>query len=112
MIGLAHNWGKVPKWLTMTLYITLGWFGAFLTFYLYPYYLNIGGVITLILGGIFYTVGGYIYTTETPTSHQLGFPGKFGFHEVWHVTVIAGAATHWALMYFYVLPYETANNAN
>ena len=105
MIGLAHHFSKVPKWMTMTLYITLGWFGAFLGLYLYPTYLPMSGIALLILGGLWYTVGGYIYTTEQPSSHYL-IPGKFGFHELWHIFVIAGAATHWCLMYWYVLPYN------
>jgi hemolysin III len=86
MVGLLHHFVKTPKWLTMTLYITLGWFGAFLALYLYPTYLQLGGIVLLILGGVFYTVGGYIYTTEQPSSDLL-IPGKFGFHELWHIFV-------------------------
>ena len=88
----------------MTLYITLGWFGAFLALYLYPIYLPMGGILLLILGGVFYTVGGYFFTTEYPPS-ELVIPKRFGFHEIWHLFVILGAGTHWFLMYFYVLPY-------
>lgn len=105
MIGLSMHFQKVPKWMTMTLYITVGWFGAFLGLYLYPMYLPLGGMAFLIVGGLWYTVGGYIYTTERPSSQYL-VPGKIGFHELWHIFVILGAATHWALMYYYVLPYQ------
>ena len=49
--------------------------------------------------GVAFTIGGYIYTTEEPNP----IPGKFGFHEIWHVAVIVGAAFHYAVMYFYVL---------
>jgi hemolysin III len=86
MVGLSHHFVKTPKWLTMTLYITLGWFGGFLALYLYPTYLQLNGIMLLILGGAFYTVGGYIYTTEQPSSDRL-IPGKFGFHELWHIFV-------------------------
>lgn len=33
-------------------------------------------------------------------------PGKFGFHEIWHIFVILGALSHWCLMFFYVLPWH------
>jgi hemolysin III len=105
MVGLSLHFEKVPKWTTMTLYITLGWFGAFLSLYLYPDYLPVGGIALLILGGLWYTVGGYIYTTEKPS---IIIPKSFGFHELWHIFVILGAATHWILMYHYVLPYQAS----
>lgn len=101
VVGLSVT----PKWVTMTLYITLGWFGAFLSFYLYPTYLPVGGIALLILGGVWYTIGGYVYTTEWPSSDHI-VPGRVGFHELWHIFVILGAATHFAMMYVYVLPYQ------
>ena len=36
MFFVHDNFDKSPKWLTMTLYVTLGWLGAFLTFWLLP----------------------------------------------------------------------------
>ncbi|KAL7576875.1 hypothetical protein ACA910_006641 [Epithemia clementina (nom. ined.)] len=92
---------KLPKWLSMTLYITMGWLGACMAYWLIPY-LGFGGMALLVLGGVFFTVGGYVFYTEQPNP----YPGKFGFHEIWHIAVILGAITHWILMYFYVLPWE------
>ena len=91
----------LPRWFSTTLYITIGWFGAILAFWLFP---EIGwsGLFVFILGGVCYTVGGYIYTTEQPNP----IPGTFGFHEIWHVAVVLGAGCHYAVMYFYVLPWE------
>lgn len=92
---------KLPKWLTMTSYITLGWIGACMTYWLIPK-LGLGGFGWFLLGGVLYTLGGYVYTTEEPNP----YPGRFGFHEIWHVAVILAALAHWILMYFYVLPYN------
>ena len=97
----ATYFDKVPKWFTMTIYITLGWFGAFLALWLKDYMLP-GGIVLLIAGGVLYTVGGVIYTSEQPNP----IPGKFGFHELWHLFVIMAAATHWLMMFLYVLPYQ------
>ena len=93
--------GFIPKWMSMTMYITIGWLGAFLAMYITP---NIGlsGLLVFILGGLCFTVGGYIYTTEKPNP----FPGYFGFHEIWHCFVILGAFFHFAVMFWWVLPWE------
>ena len=67
---------RIPKWLSMTTYITMGWLGGILAIWLFP------------------------KVRPNPV------PGKFGFHEIWHVAVILGAAFHYAVMYFYVLMWE------
>mmetsp|Transcript_8289 Transcript_8289/g.16507 ORF Transcript_8289/g.16507 Transcript_8289/m.16507 type:complete len:283 (-) Transcript_8289:281-1129(-) len=92
---------RLPKWMSMTMYITIGWLGAFLSLWLIPM-IGMGGMVVFVMGGIWYTVGGYIYTSEQPNP----YPGKFGFHEIWHIAVILGAGSHFALMFFYVLPWQ------
>jgi hemolysin III len=99
MLSTALWFSKIPKWLSMTMYITLGWLGACMTYWLIPV-LGWSGFGLFLLGGVLYTAGGYVYTTEKPNP----VPGKFGFHEIWHVAVVLAAACHWLLMYFYVLP--------
>lgn len=99
---LCKEFDKVPKWMTMTMYLSLGWFGGLLLLCIYPTYLPIGGAALMVGGGVFYSVGGYIYSSERPNP----IPGHFGFHELWHIFVILGAATHWMMMYLYVLPYD------
>jgi hemolysin III len=101
MIFTMKMHGRIPKWLSMTSYLTLGWLGALMTYWLYGV-LGLSGVGLFVLGGLFFTVGGYVYTVEKPNP----IPGSFGFHEIWHVAVILGAASHWCLMYFYLLPYK------
>jgi hemolysin III len=64
--------------------------------------LGTAGFMLFIGGGICYTVGGYIYVTEHPNP----YPGRFGFHEIWHVAVMLGAAIHWIMMYAYLLPWK------
>ena len=99
MMATALWFAKIPKWLSMTMYITLGWLGACMTYWLIPK-IGAAGFALFLLGGVLYTAGGYVYTTEQPNP----FPGTFGFHEIWHVAVVLAAATHYLLMYFYVLP--------
>ena len=85
---------EVPKWFTQTLYLCLGWMGIVLAWPLYQQ----SGVIPLLLllsGGFFYSTGAIIFIIEKPNP----FPGKFGFHEIWHILVLAGAATHAGMMF-------------
>lgn len=91
----------LPKWMSMTMYITMGWIGAFLATWILPM-IGMGGLVVFIVGGVFFTAGGYVYTVEHPNP----YPGVFGFHEIWHVAVILGAACHYCLMFFYVLPWK------
>ena len=44
-------------------------------------------IFWLIAGGVIYTLGALVYALKL-----FDFvPGKFGFHEVWHIFVILGA---------------------
>lgn len=93
---------RIPKWMSMTMYITIGWFGGILSFWLVPA-IGMDGFGLFIMGGVAYTVGGYVYSAEKPNL----IPGKFGFHEIWHIAVVLGAGLHYGVMYFYVLPWES-----
>ena len=101
MLMTVFLFQKIPKWMSMTIYISMGWIGAFMTYWLYPF-IGFSGIFLLTLGGVFFTAGGYVYSTEEPNP----VPGRFGFHEIWHIAVILGVASHWCLMFFYVLPWE------
>ena len=89
---------NLPKWITNTMYISMGWVGTVIAFPIFPA-IGWGGIFFLALGGIFYSGGFLIFYIERPNP----LPGKFGFHEIWHILVILGAAAHYLLMYFYVL---------
>jgi len=90
---------NAPRWLTAGLYLLMGWLalaglGEILS--------NIppGALTWLMLGGLFYTFGAVIYILKKPDP----FPGVFGFHEIWHIFVILGAFSHFALMLLYIAP--------
>ncbi len=97
-IVLRSVWTKVPKWVTNTLYITLGWTAALLAGVAasvpWP------ALVLMAVGGLIYTVGFTVYVIERPNP----FPGVFGFHEIWHVLVVLAALLHYILIYFFVLP--------
>lgn len=90
----------LPKKYSTALYLAMGWMGAFIA---YPIFkaLHLEGVAGILVGGVFYTTGAAMFFFEKPNP----VPGRFGFHEIWHLFVVAGATSHLYVMYFYVLPY-------
>jgi hemolysin III len=58
----------------------------------------VGALVWLLAGGLLYTLGAVIYITK-----KLDFiPGKFGFHEVWHIFVTLGAFSHFILIAYFI----------
>ena len=90
---------KIPKWVTNTIYISMGWVGIVMIYRLYTS-IGIKGVIMILLAGLFYTIGSFIFYLEKPNP----IPNKFGFHEIWHIFVIMGALTFSLFMYICILP--------
>jgi hemolysin III len=89
---------ELPKYLTNTLYIALGWVTVVLAGA--GDSLQVGAVVLMAAGGLVYSAGFVLFVIERPNP----WPGVFGFHEIWHVMVVVAAVLHYLLMYFYVLP--------
>lgn len=58
------------------------------------------GLLLLFGGGVSYTIGAILLAKKTPKL----FPGKFSYHELWHLFVISGSAFHFFMMFSTVLP--------
>jgi hemolysin III len=92
-------WIDAPKWLVAVTYVLLGWV-AVATF---PGLLDELGVAATALvgaGGVLYTLGAVVYALRRPDP----VPAVFGYHEVFHLLVIAAAALQYAVVAFFVLP--------
>jgi hemolysin III len=79
--------------------IALGWIGLLAM----PAVADrLGWVATALLGlgGVLYTVGAVIYARRRPDP----LPAVFGYHELFHALTIAAAASHYAVIAFWVLP--------
>jgi hemolysin III len=98
-ITLRATFHDLPKYITSTLFIVLGWLPALLVVIggadLAPY-----AVALLAAGGFLYTTGLVLFAMEWPNP----LPGRFGFHEIWHIMVALAAFCHYMFMYFFVLP--------
>jgi hemolysin III len=97
-IILKYAWLDAPRWLYTTFYVVLGWLAVFAIVPLYkslPFY----GFLLLLSGGLFYTIGAIIYGTK---SRRIKL-WKFGFHEIFHLFILAGSASHFILIAKYVI---------
>lgn len=82
-------WLEAPRWLYTLVYILMGWM---VVIALGPLVRTapVPATVWLGVGGLFYTVGAVLYATRWPNP----WPGKFGFHEIWHLFVMAGSVAH------------------
>ncbi|HVQ93890.1 MAG TPA: hemolysin III family protein [Mycobacteriales bacterium] len=95
---LRSAWPSAPRWLSVPLYLALGWVAVFVL----PELLRHGGVaafVLLITGGLLYTFGAVVYGLKRPDPA----PNVFGFHEVFHLCTVLAAVCHyiavWLIIY-------------
>jgi hemolysin III len=80
---------RAPRWLYVPLYILLGW--AALAFIVDFFDANAITMTLILIGGLFYTTGAVVYGLKRPNP----FPGKFGFHEIFHTFTLLAFLSHW-----------------
>lgn len=88
------TWFSCPRWLDALLYVGMGWIVLIAGPVMWPT-MSAEHAGWLLAGGGFFMVGAVIYALKRPDP----WPGVFGFHEVWHVFVLGGAACHYGLAY-------------
>lgn len=93
-------WITAPRWLSVVLYLGMGWMGVLLFPALFVK-LPLAFLIWIVTGGLAYTLGAIIYGMEKPNP----VPGWFGFHEIWHLFVLAGTFSHFWAFYQYLPGY-------
>lgn len=92
-------WIEHPKWVAALIYLSLGWV-AVISFPELWSSMGTTGPLLVAAGGLLYTAGAVVYATQRPNPN----PRVFGYHEVFHLLVIAAAAVHFAAVAFFALP--------
>ena len=91
-------WPGGPRWLSVGLYLGVGWLAAVAATELLEWF-TLVPLALLVLGGVMYSLGGVVYAARRPNP----FPRVFGYHEVFHAFVVAGSALHFLLVAAYVV---------
>ncbi|MGI5912159.1 MAG: PAQR family membrane homeostasis protein TrhA [Syntrophomonadaceae bacterium] len=93
-------WFNAPRWFSTLCYVWMGLLVlAFFPLLVKP--LSPAAIGWIVAGGIMYIIGAIIYGTKLPA---LNFSRWFGFHEVFHLFVLAGSFCHYWFMYRFLLP--------
>jgi len=87
-------WLGAPRWLSTSIYVLMGW-TAIIFFVPLVRTVSIAGIILVVTGGVLYTLGALIYGTKRPKLNLK----IFGYHELFHLFVLGGSATHIAFMF-------------
>lgn len=82
-------WINAPRWLYVALYLALGWAAVM---YIVPlFHASVAMMVLVIVGGVLYTAGAVVYALKRPNP----WPGRFGFHEIFHVCTVLAFLCHW-----------------
>jgi hemolysin III len=97
--GIAASPIRGPRWLSAAGYIATGWLGV-VPMSRMVLALPSEGVGLIVLGALLYLLGAIVYVRQRPNP----LPAWFGFHEVFHLLVVAASACHWYAIWRYVIP--------
>src|SRR5215204_919025 len=98
-VVLKLLWMDAPRWLSVGIYLALGWLAVIAASAIFRA-MPSGGIAWILGGGLVYSAGALIYGLKRPNL----VPGIFGFHELWHLFVMAGSACHFWVMLRYIAP--------
>jgi hemolysin III len=93
-------WINHPKWASVLIYMSLGWVAAVAFPELWSS-MGVAGGLLVAAGGLLYTAGAVVYATQRPNPN----PAIFGYHEIFHLFVIAAAIAHFSAVAFFALPH-------
>ncbi len=90
-------WLNAPRILYTSIYLLMGWI---IIIAIWPLIkaMALPGLIWMIIGGIFYSIGAVIYALKKPDP----WPNKFGFHEIFHLFIMLGSFSHFWMIYRYI----------
>jgi hemolysin III len=84
---------KGSRTMQMVIYLLMGWL-ILVAMYPLVQALPKGGLVLLVLGGVFYTSGIVFYALDDRMNHA---------HGIWHLFVLAGSISHYLAVLLYIL---------
>ena len=86
---LAFTGGRASKIMRSALYFCLGWAAVAAVPQMWTH-MSVVELALIAIGGLLFTVGAVFLFTHWPDP----FPRVFGYHEVWHLLVVAAVVCH------------------
>ncbi|HEY5477891.1 MAG TPA: hemolysin III family protein [Tepidiformaceae bacterium] len=91
-VVLKVAWPEAPRWLGVGLYLGVGWLAVVAG---WPLAHRAPGLLLgLVAAGLLFSLGSVVYALRRPDP----FPRVFGYHEIFHLLVIAGVAINYGLI--------------
>ena len=89
-LGLVLNffWLHAPRWVTVLAYVAVSWVGVVTIPQMFSD-VGVPGSVLVMIGGALYMLGALVYAFHWPNP----FPATFGFHEIFHLLVVAAAVS-------------------
>jgi len=97
-VALELYWIHAPRWVSAISYLAVGWIGVVALPRLFPE-LGVAVAVLVLVGALLYTLGAVTYATTWPNP----LPKTLGFHEVFHLLVVAAAASQFVALSLVVL---------
>lgn len=91
------GWPETPRWLGVGLYLGVGWLAVVAAWPLAQRAPEL--LLGLVSAGLLFSAGSVVYAVRRPDP----FPCIFGYHEIFHLLVIAGVAINYGMIAGYVL---------
>ena len=88
-IGFRIFWLGAPRWLYVVAYVGLGC--AAVVDFPALFATSVPMMVLVCAGGACYIAGAVVYATKRPNP----FPGRFGFHEVFHTCTVLAFLSQW-----------------
>lgn len=90
----------IPRYALVLLYVVIGW-SALVALPVMTARLGASGMAYILAGGALYSLGALAYALRRPRL----WPSVFGYHEVFHVLVLAATAVFFAFIAGRIVPY-------
>jgi hemolysin III len=101
-VAFALAWIDAPRLLVCGTYLAVGWAGVVAVPQLLAE-VGVAAFVLFLLGGVLYSAGATIYAARRPDP----WPRVFGFHEIFHLLVVAAALVHFIAMAAWIVPHAT-----
>jgi len=91
LLGIVFRvfWVHAPRWSYVPLYVGLGWAAVLYAVDLVRF--DALAMLFVLIGGLAYTAGAMFYGFKRPNP----WPGRFGFHELFHTCTVVAFVSHW-----------------